>query len=416
MTAVNTQKLESIYSYLKEAGIAATAMGGDGFINTIWSTAEDVKKVASKDPNAKAQGTQELIRKALDLISTLIGMNNEKSEATETKNENKEDINKIEEARKALIKELSIQVDAIVEDIDKHIALINEASAKIENRKEAFEEAKTELEKIKSTIETKREELRSAKTSGKAKSILEEIKKLAGQIPCIVYELELSQDELEEESQKVAKAYTAVEVLKGNSVDIQTNAQNEIAVILDKTAQEIVENTKEGATGVENAGNASLCDTAGTAATASGVAAAAAPKLFTTGADQGAAAIVRISGSADNIANLMNDMNKIKETNSSIDGLIRNVDGAIVSSFGSSISKWNSLIKSFGSIKVEEITEASSELLQYVDNDLANLGNVDENSKAEKTATTSSLNNSDNYDNNYYETLNFDMQKLKFGI
>ena len=72
--------------------------------------------------------------------------------------------------------------------------------------------------------------------------------------------------------------------------------------------------------------------------------------------------------------------------------------------------------------KLKKTTEASSELLQYVDNDLANLGNVDENSKAEKTATTnittttSSLNNSDNYDNNYYETLNFDMQKLKFGI
>ncbi len=420
MTQINLQKLANIYSQLQSLSSTGATNSKDlSNLNSIFALVGMQNSTNNAELNGKS--INYIIKIAKEILSAFL-TNNEKSEATEEVNKNKKDAKDIDNKITSTTENFQKEVDLIIQNIDMNIEIINTALENIEEKKEVIEDAKEKLEDKKKEIEEQKEQLTKTTDRDQQLTILWNIKKLAAEIPGILSSIEEFQDELAKHTENVTNASDAIEVLKGNSTEVQANAQNEIAEITSDNAQEIKDNTGSVGTALgENIPTATVATTAATAAAATGVGAEAAKELTEVANDHTGASGARLTGGTENIALNIADINKLASVQTELAGLITDINSKI-SNFSNLIGSWNStvepLITSIGSIN--KINESAEELASFVNEDIDNISkntNDEETSQTDKNNNyNENNNNKDNVNNNQFKTLEFKTSKLSFGV
>lgn len=412
MTAIKTQDLQNIYSYLQKAGNdTSAASANNNFINTIFSSVGDFDSIANGNEQQKTSGIQNLLNKALSLIEQIsIGNNETKKAKLEVNNNNKkaQELDKQVEQTKS---ELEAEINNITAELDGHIELIEKAKTNVEASSEELQAKLEALKTIQEQIQTKQAALKQSTKPEEQNQLLGEIKALASLIPALTANLSNIQQTLTEESESVANAYTEVETLKGNTVELQTNTEDKISSLVSFAANNIKNNIKTAATGTaQNIPTGAAATAAAEAASINFITSASAAKLFKVGNDQTGAGTIRISGAATTLQTLQQGIGNINNA-SNILASFNNAIGSSLGNFDEIIGSWNDtiepIITSIGSIDCQAIEDGSKELSSAVDTDLAAL----------ETASKNENSNSNNTEiKNDLQTSKFDISKLGIKI
>lgn len=379
----NVSQLQNIYAYLQKSGIGASATSStDNYMNTIWSSIQSVEGVANGNDQQKATGIQNILNTIMGLIEKAVNANNESNKASKEVNSNNSDARALTDETSKTEQQMVAQIEAIQAELQGHIDVITTATANIEGKQENLNAQLKALQSIQEQIQQKQEALEQLDKNSpdykkQATTILNDIKGLAGLVPAITGTISGIQEEFNAESQNVANAYSAVEVLKGNAVEVQQNGQEQIIALSSKAMQEVQDNASSQVTAVsENIPVSEGAQKAGEAASTNMFTASKAPKLFQVSVDQKLASTTRISGSTNNLQTLQQGIGRLNSSNEALTGFDGNIQ-AQLSAFDTAIGSWDKaiepMITSIGSVDYEEITSASEELVTVVDQDLESL-------------------------------------------
>jgi len=429
--SVNATELNRIYSYLQQSGIGAIAQSGPDYMNTIWSSLQDVEGIANGNEQQKAVGIQNLLNKVMGLIEKFAGANNETRRASSEVKGNGNDARDLTAEAAQTEQEMVAQIEAIKVELQGHIDVITTATTNIE---EGTKDLKTQLDALKSIQEQIQEKQNALKNLDKnspeykqqAQTLLNDINGLAGLVPAITSTISGMQELCKTESQNVANAYTAVETLKGNAVEVQTNSQEKIVGLSSKAVQEVQDNAQSQLTATaENKPTAEAAQQAGQAAASNMFTASQAPKLFGVSTDQSMASSIRITSSGNNLQTLQQGIGRINSSNEKLTGFSGDLE-AQLNTFNSAIGNWDSaisqdMIVSIGSMDCEAISAASEELVGIVTADLETIecsgSSIEENPeyvpKNEEEHTTPQNGNIENQQTTgTLQTIGFDIKKL----
>lgn len=378
--SVNATELKSIYSYLQQSGIGAIAKSGPDYMNTIWSSLQDVEGIANGNDQQKAAGIQNLLNKVMGLIEKFAGANNETRRASSEVKGNGNDARDLTAEAAQTEQEMVAQIEAIKAELQGHIDVITNATANIADGTKNLQAQLDALKSIQEQIQEKQTKLgqldkNSPDYKEQAQTLLNDINGLAGLIPAITSTISGMQELCKTESQNVANAYTAVETLKGNAVEVQTNGQEKIVGLSSKAVQEVQDNAQSQLTGTaENKPIAEAAQQAGQAAASNMFTASQAPKLFGVSTDQSIASSIRITSSGNNLQTLQQGIGRINSSNEKLTGFSGDLD-AQLNTFNTAIGSWDEtisqeMIVSIGSMDCKAISDASEELKSMVEADL----------------------------------------------
>ncbi|MBQ7764494.1 hypothetical protein IJ384_03880 [bacterium] len=379
----NISQLQNIFSYLQQSGIGASATSStDNYMNTIWSSIQSIEGVANGNDQQKAAGIQNILNTVMSLIESAVGATNESRRASDEVSHNGRDAGSVSSEATEVEQQMVAQIEAIQAELQGHIDVITTATANIEGKQENLNAQLKALQSIQEQIQQKQEALEQLDKSSpdykkQAATILNDIKGLAGLVPAITSTITGIQEEFNAESQNVANAYSAIEVLKGNAVEVQQNGQDQIIALSSKAMQEVQDNASSQVTAVsENTPAAQAAQKAGEAASTNMFTASKAPQLFQVSVDQKAASTTRISGSTNNLQTLQQGIGRLNSSNEALTGFDGNLQ-AQLSAFDTAIGAWDKaidpMIRSIGSVDYEEITSSSEEIVTVVDQYLESL-------------------------------------------
>ena len=415
---VSFSQLNNVSSLLKGFG---SETGDMGSIFTLLSQIEGVTGNNTDNKADNAKKIEKVIAIALDLITKLLSLKKEKSEATTEVQKNAQDIEKADEQTEEIKEQLEEALISISSELGNYIDLVNENLNKTNENKELLENSLNRLKTIQAVIDEKKNALNNA-TRDEQKAILEEVKALANEIPGLVDNIACIQNSLKEASQNIATYFKEVEILKGNAVEVTTNASNEIVSVTAVVTEEVGDNASSVAKSGENTANAAAATEAAVAASTNPVTGVSVQKLYSVSADQTAAATTRIGGATSNLNSLVNAVGRLGETSGFLGSFVENINGSLIN-FDNAIGAWNNLldpmIKSIGTIQqVNIVKKAAEDLTKIVDEDLKSITNKNDSKKLEES-TIVNVNGDDNgnnvnSENNKLKILSFDTAKLNF--
>ena len=413
-----TNQLMNLLGQIDSMGSSSAGSFGIGSIFTIQNNIEQVK---SNDPQTKVNGIMNLAQQAMSLINKIANL---QAAAKDRVNKDSKKANNLVEDTEKTKAELNQSMFDIGEEIDAQSDIVKDATAQMEKAQEDLNKTQEQIKEIIKQIEEKQAELANTTDPEKQKALLDEIYGLGMSITELTASTANIQEAFDTASETIIEAVDNIETAKGNSVEIQTEGQQQIV----KGVQDATQATSEtAATQVSGATDIAT----GEAIVASGTAASLIPGagavISTTAAQKGqeliAAGTTKTTGSVGNLQKIAQGIGGL-QNNTTLLSTFENAIGGALKSFDDMVGGWNNvvtpLITSLGTLGIEGAyaTETYS-LVETVLADKETIAEYQEQNpstqnQAGKTNTdTTGLTSSNENDKKAYE---LQTPKFSFGI
>lgn len=413
-----TNQLMNLLGQIDSMGSSSAGSFGIGSIFTIQNNIEQVK---SNDPQTKVNGIMNLAQQAMSLINKIANL---QAAAKDRVNKDSKKANNLVEDTEKTKAELNQSMFDIGEEIDAQSDIVKDATAQMEKAQEDLNKTQEQIKEIIKQIEEKQAELANTTDPEKQKALLDEIYGLGMSITELTASTADIQEAFDTASETIIEAVDNIETAKGNSVEIQTEGQQQIV----KGVQDATQATSEtAATQVSGATDIAT----GEAIVASGTAASLIPGagavISTTAAQKGqeliAAGTTKTTGSVGNLQKIAQGIGGL-QNNTTLLSTFENAIGGALKSFDDMVGGWNNvvtpLITSLGTLGIEGAyaTETYS-LVETVLADKETIAEYQEQNpstqnQAGKTNTdTTGLTSSNENDKKAYE---LQTPKFSFGI
>lgn len=431
MQQLNIKQIEGLNLSQFNSQWGGLSIGNSDYkIGDILAGINDVQAIKDGDANQKASGMQDLIDKAINLVSKIAGSGEAASATKETKSE--------DDASKKLDKKLSKSerkmeqtFNEISGKIDDERAIVENANQRILDKEKELYDKQKELEEKVQKITDAQERLNGAKTLGEQQEILAEIGVLSTELQGIIDEFAPIKEELLAAQKDVEASFGNIEAYQGNAEAAQTEAVQETTEAVQDATKQAQQTTKTEATAKVDQ---KVADAAGQAAQEASsnllTGTSVAPELYKVQADYTQAANIREQGANRNKQTLSQLIGKIGQ-NARLIGSFESTITNSLSQFAVGIDTWNNnfspMIQSIGSF--DQITSQKEDFDKAVqaDTETVNqaLGTSDVIKKDDK-ASQSEGNKSNDYLNYMQQQekmeqapiqeLQLKNKKLSFGL
>lgn len=382
-----TNQLMGLLSQIDSMGGSSAGSFGVG---SIFSIQNNIEQIKSDDAQTKVNGIMNLANQALNLIKKIGNLQAAAQEKVKKNSKEADDLVQDTEKTKA---ELNQSMFDIGEEIEAQSDIVKDATTQMEKAQEDLNKTQEQINEIIKQIEEKQAELANTTDPEKQKALLDEIYGLGISITELTASTEEIQEAFDTASETIIKAVDNIETAKGNSVEIQTEGQQQIV----KGAQDATQVATE--TGATQASGVTDIAT-GEAIVASGTATSLIPGagviISTTAAQKGqeliAAGTTKTTGSVGNLQKIAQGIGGL-QNNATLLSTFENAIGKALKSFDDMVGGWNNvvtpLITSLGTLGVESAYNTSAqELTKTVLKDQETIAEYQEQNPTTQNQTT----------------------------
>lgn len=327
---------------------------------SIWNSVEQIQ---SDDAQVQANGILNLVDKAMGLVKKLANL---QAAAQDKVAQNSKDANEVIEDNRKTEAELNQSMFDIGQEISTHADTVKDATAQMEKAQEDLNKTQEQINEIIKQIEEKQAELTNTVDPEEQKALLDEIYSLGMSITELTASTAEIQEAFDTASETIIKAVDNIETAKGNSVEIQTEGQQQIIKGVQEATQTGAETAATQASGVSDIATGEAIVASSTATNFIPVAGAA---ISSTAAQKGqeliSAGTTKTTGSLTNLQKVAQGIGGL-QNNTILLSTFENAIGGALKSFDDMVGGWNNvvtpLITSLGTLGTEGVytTQAQS--------------------------------------------------------